>query len=88
MSSKYSCQYSTLADYNGPESAQQQQSSGFPNMRVQTIPVWGGIGYEALTHDGRCSCGGHFQLVDAYYDAAANNCPKYAQRACDENIKS
>lgn len=87
MSSKYSCSYATLGEYAGTGNEAADQATGIPSMKIQTIPVYGGIGYEALTHDGKCSCGGHFQLMDAYPDAENNTCPKYAQRACGGNLQ-
>jgi hypothetical protein len=55
-------------------------------MRIQTVPVWGGPSYEALTHEGRCNCGGHFTISDAYPNYG-NNCTKFTKRLCspDEN---
>ena len=90
MSSKYSCVYSTLDTMNASESAsgmtqsggiQQSMAAGTPSMRLQTVPVYGGLSYEALTHDGRCTCGGHFTIMNAYPDYG-NNCTKFTRRLC------
>lgn len=87
---KYSCAYSTLDTMNASQSAsnmtqsggiQQAMAAGAPSMRLQTVPVYGGLSYEALTHDGRCSCGGHFTITDAYPDYG-NNCTKFTRRLC------
>jgi hypothetical protein len=89
MSNKYSCVYSSLDNMNASESAagmtqsgiQQSMSAGTPSMRLQTVPVYGGLSYEALTHDGRCTCGGHFTIANAYPDYG-NNCTKFTRRLC------
>lgn len=87
--SKYSCVYSTLDTMNASQSAanmsqsgiQQAAASGTPSMRLQTVPVYGGLSYEALTHDGKCTCGGHFTISNAYPDYG-NNCTKFTRRLC------
>ena len=89
MSRSYACLYTTLADYNSSQSAQNMTQSGIkvpeaagtPSMRIQTVPVWGGPSYEALTHEGRCNCGGHFTISDAYPNYG-NNCTKFTKRLC------
>ncbi len=89
MSKSYACSYTTLSDYNSSESASKMSQSGIsppvpagtPSMRVQLIPVYGGLSYEALNHDGRCGCGGHFTIENAYPNYG-NNCTKFTQRLC------
>ena len=86
---KYSCVYNTLSNYNSSETAEKMRSSGIhppvpvgtPSMATQLIPVYNMIGYEALTHDGRCTCGGHFNIVNAYPDYN-KNCTKFVKRSC------
>lgn len=93
MSNKYSCVYSNLEDYNSSQSASKMSQTGIrapmvagtPSMRVQIIPVYGGMSYEALTHDGRCTCGGHFSIQNAYPNYG-NNCTKFGPRACADNM--
>lgn len=94
MSNKYSCVYTTLSDYNSSQSAanmtqsgiQQAMTAGTPSMRLQVVPVYGGPSYEALTHDGKCTCGGHFTIQNAYPDYG-NNCTKFTKRLCADNME-
>lgn len=94
MSSKYACVYSNLMDYNSSQSADKMTQSGImapmaagvPSMRTQVVPVWDGPSYEALTHEGRCTCGGHFTIQNAY-PAYGNNCTKFTKRLCADNME-
>lgn len=91
MTSRYICAYNTLDNYNSAQSSSQMRDSGIhppvpagtPSMKVQVVPQYGMIGYEALTHDGRCDCGGHFTITNAY-PAYGNNCTKFTQRLCSD----
>ena len=79
--------YTTLAAYNastqgyvnGPASVTPRY-----NMGTTIVPVWGSMGYEALTHDnaelGRC--GGYYTIKAAYPDYSKGSCGRYAKRAC------
>jgi len=94
MSQRYSCMYRNLTNYNDSESSAGRFDigvnapipSGVPSMRVQTVPVYGGPSYDALTHENRCGCGGHFNIVDAY-PHYKNNCTKFTKRLCSDDIK-
>jgi hypothetical protein len=89
MSNKYSCVYSTLDTMNSSQSAnnmtqsgiQQSVASGTPSMRLQTVPVYGGLSYETLTNNGNCGCGGHFTIANAYPNYG-NNCTQFTRRLC------
>jgi len=95
MSNKYSCVYTTLSEYNSSQSAanmtqsgiQDSMTAGTPSMRLQVVPVYGGPSYEALTHDGKCTCGGHFTISNAYPDYSSNNCTKFTKRLCADNME-
>jgi hypothetical protein len=85
--------YNTLGNYNSSESSDKMLYSGIhppvpagtPSMRVQVIPVYNMPGYEALTHNGRCTSGGHFNISSAYPNFA-NNCTRFTQRLCADNM--
>lgn len=68
MSKSYACFYATLSNYNTSVSAKNQTlgEAGTPNQSIQVLPVYGAPSYEALTHEGKCNCGGHFTISDAY----------------------
>lgn len=92
---KYSCVYNTLGNYNSSESASKMKHhrgihapvpAGTPSMRTQVIPVYSGLGYDALTHGDRCECGGHHTIQNAYPEFAKNNCTKFTRRLCADNI--
>lgn len=91
MSNKF-CQYNTLSEMNSSQSASKMRASGIqapvpagtPSMALQVIPVYGGIGYEALTHDGRINYGGYFSIGSAYPNFK-NNCTKFTKRLCADN---
>ena len=87
---KYSCVYNTLGNYNSSESASKMKyrgiqapvPAGTPSMRTQVVPVYNGLGYDALTHGDRCECGGHHTIQNAYPEFANNNCTKFTRRLC------
>jgi len=90
---KMFCVYNTLSNYNTAESASKMQSSGInppipagtPSSKIQVVPVYGGIGYESLTHDGRINYGGHFNITNAYPNYK-NNCTKFVKRLCADDV--
>ena len=89
MPTKFACSngtsYAELQSYNstdsryinGTTSVTTRHSAG-----TQLIPVWGGYGYEALTHDLKHGCGNYFTITDAYPDYSKGSCGRYAKRAC------
>jgi len=76
--------YATLAGYNsrvagtinGPTAVSARRSQKF-----QAVPVWGSMGYEALTHGENFRCGGYFTIEGAYPDYSSK-CGKMMRRAC------
>ncbi len=78
-----SCNYSTLASYNnsGPSFPKARPTKG-----VYVVPAFTQSGYSTLTHDNSNTCGGYFDISDAY-GRGANTCnQKYLVSACDNNI--
>lgn len=67
------CSYSKLGCY--------QKQSTMTKKGHMVVPTYGAIGYEALTHGGKGSCGGYFDIRTAY---ERESCPvKYRQKRCD-----
>jgi hypothetical protein len=91
MPTKFACSngtsYADLQSYNstdtrfvnGPVSAKYTQAT-------QLIPVWGSLGYEALTHDVKHGCGNYFTINNAYPDYSKGSCGRYAKRACSGTV--
>ena len=81
--------YATLAGYNsrvrGTVQAPVAITKGV-TQRIQAIPVWGSMGYDALTHGQDYRCGGYYTIEGAYPDYS-NACGSYVQRACAGTIK-
>lgn len=92
MSKRYSCVYNHFNEYNSNESPEAMRDigisppipSGTPSWKNVIVPVWGSIGYDALTHGDRCTCGGHFTIENAYPNYK-NNCTKFTKRLCSDN---
>lgn len=78
------CTYASLGNYNegmgaGPVAP---VPAGVPSMKYQVVPVYGGMGYDSLTHGAKVpSCTGHFSLGKAY-PQYPNNCTKFTTRLC------
>lgn len=81
MSADKSC-YSTLSNYNaygaglvnGPETKQPVHSQA-----VTMVPVWGGKGYDALSHGNSCS---GYPTIEAAYPDYNKACGTMMKRAC------
>lgn len=54
-----SCNYNTLGHYYNPINAK-------PTSGVYVVPSFGGPSYDTLTHDHSQSCGGYFDIKNAY----------------------
>ncbi len=82
--------YATLQGYNSRERGTVQAPVAVTKgvtQRIQAIPVWGSMGYDALTHGGiDYRCGGYYTIEGAYPDYS-NACGSYVQRACAGTIK-
>jgi len=80
--------YATLAGYNsvarGTVHAPVAVTRGV-TQRLQAVPVWGSMGYDALTHGQKYRCGGYYTIEGAYPDYS-KNCGAYVQRACAGTI--
>lgn len=80
--------YATLGGYNSHMKGTINSSAmvvGEPSQRIQQIPVWGGIGYDALSHGVNERCGGYFTIGDAYphYN---KKCGRMMHRACGGSV--
>lgn len=93
MSYRYACMYRNLSNYNDSESSAGRFDvgvnapipSGVPSMKYQVIPQYSAISYEALTHDGKCGCGGYFN-IETGYPHYKNNCTKFTKRLCSGDV--
>ena len=79
------CSYAKLGCYSGSNGTMAPIKNN--NMGTQIIPVYGAIGYEALTSVGHGNSGGncssYFNINDAYGADSASCKTKYVQRACE-----
>lgn len=79
-----SCAYGTLNHYNQGMGvgANVPVPAGVPKMSHQVVPVYGSMGYDALTHGTHVpSCTNYFDLSKAY-PKYPNNCTKFTTRLC------
>lgn len=76
-----SCSYGSLGYYYGPRSTARDIRHGTVS-GVMVVPTYDAIGYDALTHGVTQSCGGYFNIIDAYGPEAANCNPSYSIRRC------
>jgi hypothetical protein len=92
---KFACVYNTLDHYNSSETSSKMRGMGIqapvpagtPSMKTQVVPVYSGLGYETLTHGGKCECGGHHNIVNAYPYYKNNQCNmQYVRRLCADNV--
>ena len=77
------CNYARLGCYYGPRSTMPPIRRGTTS-GVMIVPTYGAIGYNALTHGVPDSCGGHFNITNAY-GANAGSCSTknlYTKRLC------
>ena len=83
--------YATLGSYNshvrgtinGPASI-----VNVPSQAIQSIPVWGSQGYDALTHGNLpYQCGGYYSIEGAY-PMYNKMCGSLAKRACAGTVLS
>ena len=72
--------YAKLGCYYGAGSTMPVLKANQVN-NVQVVPMYGGIGYDALTHGTDCN-GGYFNITSAYGAGAATCSTSYAQRLC------
>ena len=75
------CSYSTLGCYYGSNSTMPALRPGTVS-GAMVVPTYGAIGYNALTHGVSQSCGGHFNIADAYGTGASSCSTSYATRLC------
>ena len=75
------CAYANLGCYYGPNSTMPALKPGTVS-GAMVVPTYGAIGYNALTHGVTQSCGGHFNITDAYGANAASCNTSYATRLC------
>ena len=73
--------YSSLGSYYGPNST---MASIRPTTTqgAMVVPMYGNIGYDALTHGSNPSYGGHFNISNAYGAGAGSCSTSYSTRLC------
>ena len=84
MSSSASCNYSTLTTYNNINTGNRPAVPPTSVSGVQVVPVYGGIGYDALTSP-IPSCSGYRNILTAYNRSGMNaaNCnTSYSSNSC------
>jgi hypothetical protein len=78
------CTYASLGHYNqgmgsGPIAP---VPAGVPSMKYQVVPVYGSMGYNALTHGTKVpGCTQYFNIGTAY-PSYPNGCTKFTSRLC------
>tara|TARA_Y100000385_G_C12866599_1_gene539612 strand:+ start:255 stop:680 length:426 start_codon:yes stop_codon:yes gene_type:complete len=72
--------YATLGCYYGAGSTGPELKPNQVN-KIQLVPTWGSISYDALTHGVDCN-GKYFNITNAYGAGATTCSTPYAQRLC------
>ncbi len=76
-----SCQYNTLGCYYSNNSTMPVLRPGTVS-GAMVVPSYGAIGYNALTHGSVPSCGGHFNITNAYGQNSDACNTQYSTRLC------
>lgn len=79
-----SCSYNTLNNYNGNGGIQGLRPS-VPATNVigkYIVPNYSAPGYNTLQHDTGYSCGGYFNITNAYGANAADCSTQYSYKSC------
>lgn len=84
MSNAPACAYHTLCNYNQGSQMAPINPNAKPVVGKYVVPAWNAIGYDALTHNQVGSCGGYFNITNAYGKGAAKCNQAYVTSLCGQ----
>lgn len=77
------CNYATLSHYNnGMTAGMQVPLRKGDVIGSYIVPAWGAAGYATLTHGGAQSCGGYFDIDDAYKSKGGSCNTQFVRKLC------
>jgi hypothetical protein len=77
------CSYANLNNYNGAFQGLRPPVPATTVTGKYIVPIYGTLGYNALTHGDQPSCVGYFNINQAYGGLRGGNCnTEYAYRLC------